>query len=606
MYIARIKIRNYKSFLDSEEITFEPGFNIVVGQNSVGKTALLEALSLKFSSKPHRSLKTMPRTGITPKSLSDADVDIIVSGQEVYDQMVLPGQPFHLMRPDLNESHPQSLAFLEEFKQCQKIRYTLRFSPNGFTARAWPSHDFFSLPPGANSARRYLSNHDGEVEITGNMSASAGSDEDAVFKVTRGIYAFRAERLNVGEGNFGPSVELATDASNLPEVLGSLQGRNKPRFDRFNSLVSRIFPAVRLIGVRPKQGTTNRLEIVLWNEDPGLEREDFAIPLQECGTGIGQVLAILYVCLTSEVARVILIDEPNSFLHPAAAKKLIEVLTEFPQHQYIISTHSPEIIRAARPATVILLQWRHPETMMTQISAHDLEGIQTCLREIGTKLSDVFGADRILWVEGPTEEIVLKEVLDKLLPKRTEAINVVAVKNTGDFQGKRRQQILLVMDIYKKLSSAGTLIPRAYGFLFDRELLTAAEMDDIRRLQGGLVKLLPRRMLENYLLDAEAITAVLNDLPTFTKGPLPPEQIEKYLSKNLIRFLPELENASDEPPEVLVDGANLLKALFSDLSNAQEDFSKTIHSAAIARWLIDNHPERIQPLTDFLHAVIAD
>src|SRR5829696_4121152 len=58
MHIATLQVNNYKSFSSSEEIRFEPGFNVIVGQNNVGKTALVEALSLQFRDKPHRSLKT--------------------------------------------------------------------------------------------------------------------------------------------------------------------------------------------------------------------------------------------------------------------------------------------------------------------------------------------------------------------------------------------------------------------------------------------------------------------------------------------------------------------------------------------------------------------
>jgi AAA15 family ATPase/GTPase len=43
MYIESIAIKNYKSFLDFGPITFGPGFNVIVGSNNAGKTALLEA-----------------------------------------------------------------------------------------------------------------------------------------------------------------------------------------------------------------------------------------------------------------------------------------------------------------------------------------------------------------------------------------------------------------------------------------------------------------------------------------------------------------------------------------------------------------------------------
>ena len=46
MFIKNSKIENYKSFDQPNEIDFECGFNIIVGQNNVGKTAFLEMLTL--------------------------------------------------------------------------------------------------------------------------------------------------------------------------------------------------------------------------------------------------------------------------------------------------------------------------------------------------------------------------------------------------------------------------------------------------------------------------------------------------------------------------------------------------------------------------------
>jgi AAA15 family ATPase/GTPase len=48
MMIKAFRIRNYKSFRDSNLQELGPGFNIVIGANNSGKTALTEALSTRF------------------------------------------------------------------------------------------------------------------------------------------------------------------------------------------------------------------------------------------------------------------------------------------------------------------------------------------------------------------------------------------------------------------------------------------------------------------------------------------------------------------------------------------------------------------------------
>ncbi len=47
MYISRIRIRNYRCFSDSV-VEFQPGLNVIIGENNAGKTTLLRALALVF------------------------------------------------------------------------------------------------------------------------------------------------------------------------------------------------------------------------------------------------------------------------------------------------------------------------------------------------------------------------------------------------------------------------------------------------------------------------------------------------------------------------------------------------------------------------------
>ena len=66
MYISKFRVRNDKSDRDSGEVEFKPGFNILTGQNSAGKTALLEALTFQFTPRPHVGPSTVPTPGIAP------------------------------------------------------------------------------------------------------------------------------------------------------------------------------------------------------------------------------------------------------------------------------------------------------------------------------------------------------------------------------------------------------------------------------------------------------------------------------------------------------------------------------------------------------------
>lgn len=80
-------------------------------------------------------------------------------------------------------------------------------------------------------------------------------------------------------------------------------------------------------------------------------------------------------------------------------------------------------------------------------SAH----LKLCLRELGASLGDVFGADRVLWVEGPTEELCYPKILRSLGRRRLAATVILAVRSTGEFEGRHADAIL---DIYSRVSNS--------------------------------------------------------------------------------------------------------------------------------------------------------
>ncbi len=178
------------------------------------------------------------------------------------------------------------------------------------------------------------------------------------------------------------------------------------------------------------------------------------LALSACGTGLSQVIAILYVIITSVIPRTIIIDEPQSFLHPGAAKKLIEILKEFPQHQYFIATHSPMLITAAYPSNIIKVVHDGIESEAYVIKPEQIEEQLEILDEVGTSLSDVFGADNILWVEGQTEEKCFPLILEKVAKKPLRGTFIIRVQTTGELEGKNSK---LIFDIYERLSGGNFL-----------------------------------------------------------------------------------------------------------------------------------------------------
>jgi predicted ATPase len=381
------------------------------------------------------------------------------------------------------------------------------------------------------------------------------------------VYNFHAERPASQSHLDGLNEELAPDASNLAEVLGNLD--KKPYlFRRLNRHLRYILPQIFEITTRvvpnEKQAFGLAREVLVFEEEPG--SEDEGIPLSDSGTGVAQVLAMLYVLTVSSYPRVISIDEPQSFLHPGAVRKLFEVFALYPQHQYIISTHMPGVIAAASQSATIIVTKKGRESELKPIDTGDTEHLRFALHEVGARLSDVFGADNILWVEGKTERdcfpLILKRLRPRLMMMGTEFVPVLS---PDEAVGKNADRVI---KIYEQLSHGRGLLPPAVGFIFDRDGRDEYKIFALEGRFAPRLKFIKRQMYENYLLDARAIEAVLLEAG-LERGRATAENIESWIGEEIKKHSYFRHRSKQREPWIEhVDAVKLLSALFAHFSNA--------------------------------------
>ena len=604
MYLSMIRVKNYKSFSDSGEINFKSGINIIIGQNNSGKTALLEALSLRPSITPHISIKTRP-TEDTPSlsgENSELDVKLVCTGEELRQFIEIQPQEIAIPMPNDGRIDEAVATFNASLQNTFEIQTK---ASNGGLIQ---SSQTIGYERNSNTFLLLTKSSSGDYN---NYSNSGNGNLDVIWNLTHRflsrIYRFNAERLNLSICPVGAIEYLVPNASNLPSVLQVLHNTNPARFKELMKYVTEVLPSIKWISA--VTDGDNNVEIKVWTIDINTERPDLAYSLKECGTGIGQVLAILYIVIASHSPRTIIIDEPNSFLHPKAAKKLIEILNRFPQHQYFISTHSPEILSAAKPSTITGLQYIDGETVAKSISLEQTKDLRGVLDEVGVRFSDVFFADEILWVEGLTEEKAFPIILES--EPTLSGITILPLAHTGDFKSKKqgKKNARLVFDIYKKLTGAHALTPPVVGVILDKDETDQNEMDELKRLSYGLLEFLPRRLFENYLLDAEAIAHVLNQEIKQDDEKVSVKNIEEWIEKKreskefLAESFLKQEIKQNEWLEN-VDGAKLLEKLFSELSDKKVEYRKTTHSVNLTRWLVDNKSEQFAELKKFLLQVL--
>lgn len=602
MYIAKFQVMNYKGFYDSREIALTPGFNVIIGPNDVGKTALVEAMSLQFNDNAHRSMKTVPRRGTKIPGVSKVDVAFQLAEGEAEQSLIDDGNNFFV--PVESRPADESIRFQALIHQPALLR--CHFQPSAsFTSAFLESYG--SQINAQNSVMFSVEVSEHKLKNQSSTIHDRNSTPQygiALANILRQrIYMFKAERLNLSRYNFGTDTVLSSDARNLATVFHNLQSKNLSRFRRLIEYVKIIFPKIK--GVTVPSGPSNvEVQIFVWPIDPETERDDLAIPLSDSGTGIGQVLAILYVVLTSDFPQTIIIDEPQSFLNPGAVRKLMEILKQHAQHQYIITTHFPEIASITNPETLFLLRKEEAEIVIERLNSSEASSQQLCLLEVGARLSDVFGADNILWVEGPTEEQCFPLIVEKILHKPLQGTKILGVVQTGDFESRYSE---LIFQVYERLTRGDGLIPPAIGFIFDQEGRSQQVQRDLKKRSQDRVVFLPRKMYENYLLNPSAIAFVVSHIENFRDAPVSSEEVEDWLQNHYANrkyYITNNYEANVEDGKWMqtVHGAKILSDIFKELSDYCVEYDKVTYGLALTKWLVENAPDDLVEVADIIRS----
>lgn len=509
MHFVTARIKNFAAFQDSGEMRFERGINVIVGKNNAGKSALLEALMLDAEHKPHRTANvvSLPGSAVNPQYTIEATVE--VAGSEVEYVLLQPHEFFIVRKLPLPWGFNDAVAFLDDLYKRDQIQLSFKCVNKGIVAGdTFPAHNLYEAAlEGSSTEASFIRIRVDEAKKMMDLesivtSISADFPYRVISTLKNNMFRFGAERFAIHLSGAGPDTKLAHDASNLPTVLGNLTPGQQARF---NQAIHRLIPSIKQLWTR--QATNGKHELLVWRADPGdlaLERRDLAIPINQCGTGVAQLAAMLYVVLTSEHATTFLIDEPQSFLHPSATRVLLDIFCEYPQHQYIIATHSADIVSHPGVSTITLVQNENLVSQCTQVSEKDMRRTARVFSDIGLRVQDYFGYGRILWVEGQTEEACFELILSMNNCHLGDTI-IRAVVNTGDFDGKLRKRAL---ELYRRVCSGYFLLPQAVSIVLDRENRDDEDIELLRKEFGDLLYFLEKPTFEDYINHEAAVQYV--------------------------------------------------------------------------------------------------
>jgi len=182
---------------------------------------------------------------------------------------------------------------------------------------------------------------------------------------------------------------------------------------------------------------------------------------------------------------------------------------------------------------------------------------------------------------------------------------IAQLRSTGDLEGKHAQACA---DIYRNLSSAGSILPVNITISLDGDKKSNSKVDKLKTVFGeGKLHFLPRRMYECYLLHPSALAELLNTLPTFSGVPTNGEHVETWIRAEGHQAKYGASVFTPLSPEWLahVDAARLLDDLFQSISSSKEIYRKIPYSALLTQWLIENYIDSLNEVVDYVSALVS-
>jgi energy-coupling factor transporter ATP-binding protein EcfA2 len=300
--LARVELSNIGAF-ESLALDLDPEWNIILGDNGVGKSTILKAIALAFAGKDGQPLASrLLKSGSTA-----GQIKLVASDGQVFEVEILSRGP---------DSEPE--LYSRGFDLVGVRWLAVGFSP--IRSVTWdrpkgPTPDGSGTP------------------VAGDVLPLVRGESDARMNQVKQWLLNLDYRVKDEENagtNDGPAARLRAD---FIRVVGEL----------LSGLTLELLP------IDPKRG------VVMVRTDDG------PVPIEALSQGTASLLGWIGVLLqrlsevfgaqASDSYAVVLVDEIDAHMHPAWQQQLVKKLSKlFPKVQFIATTHSPLIAGGLPPA----------------------------------------------------------------------------------------------------------------------------------------------------------------------------------------------------------------------------------------------------------------
>lgn len=417
MYISKLKIQNYKSFLDFS-IEFNKGLSVIIGENNIGKSNVLDALSLIF----------IFNQGWRRRQLNhdDFNTELVIQG-------VWPSINIEVSLSDVTTEDEMALTYKWLTKEPGQAKLTYTFRPKGNCTKKPPTK-----PTSIKDLKIPLDQYEWVI-FGGEKETTDIFDHQMLQRFTfESVDALRDATSELSKSSSKLHKIISSyeqDEKNKEEVILRAQELNKQI-----KLSSEIDKAQKAINENLKQITgylhqrteiqmaENSYEQLLKNLKVLIGPNDGNVHSVETnGLGYNNLLYISLLLAqyfnrkdkkgTDYTFPILTVEEPEAHLHIHLQKYLSNYFfTEFVAGQIIVTSHSTHISSSVNLDSLILMYKEGGKTQSKQIGKIFDEKSEKYKRHLERWLdatkSNIFYGRKTLLVEGIAERLIIPKMAE--------------------------------------------------------------------------------------------------------------------------------------------------------------------------------------------------
>jgi predicted ATP-dependent endonuclease of OLD family len=461
--------------------------NILTGPNNNGKSTILDGIRLLYGAYRYAS-RIKPKFLKNPFGLDSWGFEI-------------PENSFPLSTVNLQSNFNFDEPSIIKYTLTGKKSLTLIFHPE------YPSYLFFdTLNPIPKNPQDFRSEFPLKISIIPTLGPIETEEKLLTEDYVKRWYGSRLS----------------------PRMFRSYWYYNPNKFDEFQMLVEQTWPTIT-VSPPEKKDLFNK-DLIMFCEEERMPRE-----ISWAGFGFQIWLQLLTHIVHAKDVDLLVVDEPEIYLHPDLQHKLLKLISIYAKN-IIIATHSIEIINYVDPGDVILVD----KKTNTAKRITDIAGLQNVSNILGSgqniELTRLAKGKKVLFVEG--KDLKLLSKLAKICSYESVfSDNKITVIPIDGFS--QHDKIIHTNWAFTKVLGEELLI----SVILDRDYRVEEEVDSIlEKLNNEIfyAHILKRKELENYFLIIKAVDkAVINRLDERVRNGL----MSDYSNYNINQIFFELTDS---------------------------------------------------------------